>query len=282
MDVEITANDDFPLAARVFSAERPVGAVLLVGAMGVAQRFYEPLATWLAARGFTTMTFDFRGMGASKHGPLADLDADIVRDWAERDTAAALDALAARAPRLPITWIGHSLGGQIVPFVPNHAIADKIVTVATGSGYWRENAATLRRKVWLFWFGAVPIATPLFGYFPGSKLGMVGDLPRGVVNQWRRWCLDRDYAVGAEGPRVSALFADVKTPITSLSFTDDEMMSEKNVASIHGFYTGATKAMHRFTPTELGVKRIGHFGFFRREMEPLWQEHLVGELARAA
>ncbi|MBX3229915.1 MAG: alpha/beta fold hydrolase [Labilithrix sp.] len=281
MDVEITANDGYALAARLFPAERPIGAVLVVGAMGVSQRFYEPLAERLAERGFTTMTFDFRGIGASRRGSLADLDADIVRDWAERDTAAALDALAERAGGLPITWLGHSLGGQIVPFVPNRAIADKIVTVATGSGYWRENAAPTRRKVWLFWFGAVPLATPLFGYFPGRKLGMVGDLPRGVIEQWRRWCLDRDYAVGAE-PRASTLFADVKTPITSLSFTDDEMMSEKNVASIHGFYTSAPKDMRRFEPHDLGVKRVGHFGFFRREMAPLWDDHLVDELARAS
>ena len=278
MDVELRANDDFSLAAALFPAERAKGAVLIVPAMGVPQRFYAPLASFLAERGFTTLTFDFRGIGGSKHGPLAKLDADIVA-WAERDTAAALDLLAEKAPGLPITWLGHSLGGQIVPFVPNHAIADKIITVATGSGYWRENAWQTRRKVWLFWFGAVPLATPLFGYFPGKKLGMVGDLPKGVIHQWRRWCLDRDYAAGAEGPRVRAMYADVKTPITSLSFTDDEMMSAINVAKIHGLYERAPKQMRRFEPKELGVGRVGHFGFFRPAMREQWEAHLLGELA---
>lgn len=281
MNVELRANDDFPLAARLFPAETPIGAVLIVPAMGVPQRFYAPMAEWLAARGFTTLTFDFRGIGASRRGPLAELDADIVA-WAERDAAAALERLSSSAPGLPVTWIGHSLGGQIVPFVPNHAIADKIVTVATGSGYWRENAWPTRRKVWLFWFGAVPLATPIFGYFPGRKLGMVGDLPKGVIQQWRRWCLDRDYAAGAEGPRVRAMYAEVKTPITSLSFTDDEMMSAMNIAKIHSLYERAPKRMRRFEPSELGVRRVGHFGFFRPEMRGLWESQLVGELARAA
>lgn len=280
MDVELRANDDFSLAASLYPAADAIGAVLIVPAMGVPQRFYAPLATFLAGRGFTTLTFDFRGIGGSKHGSLAELDTDIIA-WAERDTAAALELVAAKAPRLPVTWLGHSLGGQIVPFVPNHAIADKIVTVATGSGYWRENAWATRRKVWLFWFGAVPIATPLFGYFPGKKLGMVGDLPRGVIRQWRRWCLDRDYAAGAEGPRVRAMYAGVKTPITSLSFTDDEMMSATNVARIHELYASAPKAMHRFEPSELGVPRVGHFGFFKPNMSALWEKELIGELARA-
>ncbi len=282
MDIELTASDGVSLSARVFAAKEPRGAVLIAGAMGVPQRFYEALAIWLAEQGFTVMTFDYRGMGLSRRGPLARLDATIAT-WAEQDAAAALNALADLEPEMPLTWLGHSLGGQIIPFVPNRARAAKIVTVATGSGYWRENAAPLRRKVWIFWWGAVPLATPLFGYFPGRMLGMVGDLPRGVVAQWRKWCLDRDYAVGAEGPEVAALYAGVTTPITSLSFTDDEMMSERNVASLHGFYRGAPKEMRRFAPRDLGVRRVGHFGFFRREMkEVLWQPHLVPELARAA
>ena len=45
----------------------------------------------------------------------------------------------------------------------------------------RETAPGLRRKVGIFWFGAVPLLTPVFGYFLGARLGMVGDLPRGVI-----------------------------------------------------------------------------------------------------
>ncbi len=279
-DIQLRTSDGFSLSAHLYPATQPKGAVLIVGAMGVTQSFYEPLARWLAAQQFTAMTFDYRGMGGSRRGSLAKLDATIVT-WAERDVSAALDALAESAPGQPITWVGHSLGGQIVPFVPNRDRASKIVTIATGSGYWRENAAPLKRKVWIFWWGAVPIATPMFGYFPGRMLGMVGDLPKGVVTQWRRWCLDREYAIGAEGPDVRELFADVTTPITSFSFTDDEMMSKRNVESIHDFYTHAPKSMQRFAPSDLQVRRVGHFGFFRREMEDaLWRTHLVPELAQ--
>ena len=278
---ELRASDGVTLAARHHPAATasPRGAVLLVSAMGVGQGYYAPLADWLAAEGFHVVGFDYRGMGESRHGSLRDVDADVVT-WAEKDTSAALRALQERAPGLPVTWIGHSLGGQIVPFVPDLGAVAKVITIAAGSGYWRENSAPLRRKVWIFWWGAVPLATPLFGYFPGSKLGMVGDLPRGVIEQWRRWCLDPEYAVGVGGEPTRALFASVTAPMTSLSFTDDEMMSAESTRSLHGFYTGTQVRMVRISPAEAGVARIGHFGFFRRAMrDELWVPYLRPELA---
>ncbi len=282
IETVVLAEDNTPLAARFYPpGGRARGVVLVVGAMGVPQTFYAPFARWLAAEGFYAATFDFRGMGLSRRGSLRGLDADILT-WAEQDTAAVLRALQTRARGLPITWIGHSLGGQILPFVPEHSALAKVITVAAGSGYWRQNAAPLRRKVWLFWFFAVPLATPLFGYFPGKRLGMVGDLPRGVVRQWKKWCMNRDYAA-SESPEARAQYARVAAPITSISFTDDEMMSGAGIESIHALHSGAPRTMRRFTPADVGVTRIGHFGFFRAEMqEPLWERILRGELAEAS
>lgn len=279
VDLELRAADGTALAATHYVPfTRARGAVLIVPAMGVPQRFYAAFASWLSDLGFHALTFDFRGMGRSRRGSLRGLDADIVT-WAEQDTTAALRLLEALAPGLPVTWLGHSLGGQIVPFVHDRGPVAKIITVATGSGYWRENAPALRRKVWLFWWGAVPVLTPLLGYFPGSALKMVGDLPRGVIRQWRRWCLDPEYAVGAEGPAVRDLYSSVTTPITSFSFTDDEMMSARNIESIHSFYTGASRRMRRYHPEQLGLPRVGHFGFFRPELRaPLWERHVASEL----
>ena len=55
-------------------------------------------------------------------------------------------------------------------------------------------------RVRILWFGMVPVLTALFGYFPGKPLRMVGDLPRGVALQWRKWCLHPEYLL-AEGER---------------------------------------------------------------------------------
>ena len=85
------------------------------------------------------------------------------------------------------------------------------------------------------------------------------------------------FGVEAEGLRDK--FSAVKIPITSFSFTDDELMSEKNINSIHSFYTESQKTMCRLTPGDVGVKHIGHFGFFKSKFEKsLWEKYLLAEL----
>lgn len=71
----------------------------------------------------------------------------------------------------------------------------------------------------------------------------------------------------------------MRTPLTSLSFSDDEMMSARNTESLHGFYSSAPKTMQRIAPAEIGATRIGHFGFFRRSFaDILWTPRLLPEL----
>ena len=268
------------IVARFFAPQGEAkAAVLVVPAMGVTQAYYAPFAEWLAAQGHLVATFDFRGIGQSRHGRLRGLKVDVL-DWARQDCAAMIDAVTVRAAGRPLYWIGHSLGGQILPFVPNRERVSRVVTVATGSGYWRENTASLRLTSWWLWFVAVPLSVRLFGYFPGKRLRKVGDLPRGVMEQWRRWCLNPEYAVGAEGEAARAAYAAVTTPIVSLSFTDDEYMSRRNIEAIHGHYVNAPRTLKRIAPKEIGEKRIGHFGFFRPKFErALWRAYLLPELS---
>lgn len=285
-EVETTAGKS--IVARIFRPARDRGemrgAVLVVPAMGVAQAFYAPLAKWLAGEGFVALTFDYRGMGLSRppehQRSLRGLEVGLL-DWAREDCAAMVELALGEAPGRPLFWLGHSLGGQILPFVPNRDAISRMITVASGSGYWRENSPRLRRFAGLLWYGIVPASMALFGYFPGKRLRMVGDLPHGVMAQWRRWCLDPEYAVGVEGELARRLYEGVSIPIVAFSFADDDFMSARNTESLHAFYTGAPRTMKRFAPTDLGVRRIGHFGFFRPELsECLWRPHLLPELLR--
>ena len=277
LTLSLTTADGAPLKAKFYSADAPRGAVFIFGAMGVPQDYYRSLAQFLAHHGYAAITFDPRGMGESLFGPISRVDADILT-WGRLDAQAVLDELFERVPGVPVSWLGHSLGGQLMPLTPGHERVSKFITVASGSGWWKENARELKRRVWLFWFGFVPLLTPVFGYFPGQRLKMVGDLPRGVILQWRRWCLHPHYLLGVEGDAVRGRFESFRAPITSISFTDDEMMSQENVTSLHGFYTSAPKKMLRLSPQQLGRRRIGHFGFFRPEQREAWGQWLLPEL----
>ena len=254
------------------------GTVLIAGAMGVKQDYYAEFAQWLAAQGYAALSFDYRGMGESLPAgrSLRGFQADLF-DWA-RDVDAAIDALLARHPDAPLYVIGHSLGAQLPGLLRHRDRIAGLVSVAAGSGYWRDNAPQLKRIVLYFWHVLVPLGVAIAGYFPGKRIGKVGDLPRGVVLQWRRWCMHPRYHVGAEGEAVRALFAAAKFPIVALSITDDELMTERGTRVLIDCYENAPRQLQRIAPADVGVQRIGHFGFFRRQFEPtLWRrlEHLL-------
>jgi len=252
-------------------AGEPKAAVLIAAAMGVQQDYYAAFAQWLAQQGYAALTFDYRGSGASlpPGRSLRGFRADLF-DWA-RDTDAAIDALLVRHPGAPLVLVGHSLGAQLPGLLRHRDRIAGLVSVAAGSGYWRDNAPRLKRVVLWFWHVLVPLGVAIAGYFPGRRLGKVGDLPRGVVLQWRRWCLHPRYHVGAEGDAVRACFAGARFPIVALSITDDEMMTERGTRVLIDCYENAPRELQRIAPADVGVPRIGHFGLFRRQFEAtLW------------
>jgi predicted alpha/beta hydrolase len=279
--LEILAADGVPLAATLFAppdGSAPSAAVLIVPAMGVSQSYYADFAAWLAGQGYLVATFDYRGVGRSLRGHLRDARTDLVT-WGRLDCAALVAELDRRAPGLPLRWLGHSLGGQLLPFVPDLSRVERVVTVASGSGYWLDHDWPLLLKVTWLWFVLVPLLLPLLGYFPGRRLRKVGDVPGGAMAQWRRWCLDPDYAVGAEGEDAQRACAGVRLPIHSLSFTDDEFMSARNTTALHDQYSAALVTRRRLAPREVGARRIGHFGAFRRRFEAtLWRDFILPAL----
>jgi len=268
--ITLEASDGARIAGRIYAPPgAPLGNVVIGGAMGVRQDFYAPFAQWLAGQGWRVTTFDYRGCGDSAPRSLRGYRADLF-DWT-RDYEAAIDHAHAVLPGAPLYLLGHSLGAQLPGLVSNQAKVGGLLSVAAGSGYWRENAPRLRRMVLYFWFVLVPLATRLFGYFPGRKLRKVGDLPAGVVMQWRRWCLNPRYSVGAEGESARQAYARARFPVLALSIADDELMTLQGTRSLVSLYENAPHRIERIAPAELAVRRIGHFGPFRSEQETrLW------------
>jgi predicted alpha/beta hydrolase len=275
-EVLFKSRDGETLVGQIYEPNAPHAAVLIATAMGVPQSFYAHFGRWLASQGFRAMTFDYLGMGRSRGRPLSQVHTDIIR-WGEQDASGALIELAQRSPSLPLYYVGHSVGGQIIPFLTEAPRVTRFVTVAAGSGYWRENAPPTRNRAWLLWYLFSPALTHTLGYFPGARLNMVGDLPKGVMQQWTKWCRHPEY-IASEGSAMRARFARVETPLTSFSFTDDEMMSHENIKHLHGLFESAPKQMLRFRPDDVQLAKLGHFGFFRKHSEPFWRQHFLKAL----
>ncbi len=279
--VTIASSGGAMIALRVYESASPARAsVVIGGAMGVRQDYYAAFAEWLSGQGFRVTTFDYRGSGDSlpgtPDGSLRGFKADLF-DWAS-DYELVVDSAKAALPDAPLYLLGHSLGAQLPGLLKNQHQIDGLVSIAAGSGYWRDNAPQLRRLILYFWYVLVPLATRLCGYFPGRKLKKVGDLPAGVMLQWRKWCLDPQYSVGAEGEGARESYAQVRFPVLALSISDDELMTWRGTQNLINLYTGAARSFERITPADLGVRRIGHFGFFRQQFSHSLWPRMVGML----
>lgn len=275
-DITIATGDGVTLAGRFYAAPAGVGSpVLIAGGLGIPQRFYAPFAQWLAARGHATMSFDPRGMGASRapenRNSLRGLQADML-SWARVDFAAAVAHLAARGNDGRIALIGHSLGFHHAAMTDaaTQARIRVAVSVAAGSGYWRDWATPSRRKAPLMLHLAGPLLTALLGWFPGRRLGMVGDLPGPVMQQWSRWCRHPGFAWGAQPDLVLPSLATARFPVQAFSFSDDAAMTLRCTQQLLAALPNAPSQLHVVAPADVGLKAIGHVGAFRAEAEVLW------------
>ncbi len=288
--LSFTAADGTPLSGMLYEPQASAGAsakacVLVAGGLGIGQRFYAPFAHWLAQRGYRVLTFDLRGMGASRRPEhrrsLRGLDADMLT-WARQDFAAAVMRLAEQSPDGRVALVGHSLGmhhAGMTTAAAQQRIA-RAVSVAAGSGYWRDWAPASRRKApWMLHLAA-PLLTPVLGWFPGKRLRMVGDLPGPAMRQWSRWCRHPEFAWGAEPDRVLPSLRAARFPIHCLSFTDDEAMTENCTRKLLAALPNAPSQLQIVAPADLGLTAIGHVGAFRSEVGaavwPLIEAKLIG------
>lgn len=269
-----TALDGHSLVARRFEANGPVKAnVVIAPAMAVAQSFYGPFARYLANHGYAAWTFDYRGIGESRSGSLRRFKADLG-DWLHKDYDALLRTITDAAPALPLFVVGHSFGGQVAPLLPSRERIAGLVNIAVGSGSTRHLTPRVRRSAPLMWHVLAPALCPVFGYFPGARLGVVGDLPTGAMFQWRRWCLTPEYLLSGE-PGAREAYASADYPVLALSFADDELLLEQGSRLLHDAYRKRAVDYRVIEAAQHGLSRIGHFGFFKPQSEAvLWP--LVG------
>ena len=269
--IQITADDGHRLAGTWFRPKGPSkGHVVIAPAMATPAHFYRQFAGWLTEQDLTVLTFDYRGT-TSTPAELRRENADLLT-WA-RDAAAALehavDDAAASGGRSKVTWIGHSFGGQILPFV-RHDLLDRAILVATGNGHFHHNPPWLRRRAPLLWRAIVPLTTAVAGYFPGRRLGILGDLPSGVARQWGRWCMHPGYWA-ADVPDIEARHATITHPVALLWMTDDALVTRSGPATLAKALTSAPVTLQQIKPVEHGVTSIGHHGLFRPQLFTAWE-----------
>jgi predicted alpha/beta hydrolase len=270
--VGLEARDGRRLGGLWLEASAPRGALVINGATGFRREFYLKFAAYCALRGYHTLAYDYRGIGASARTPLA-AEPARMSEWGRLDMPAALDWLAARCPALPLFTLGHSVGGQLIGCMDNHARARAHLMIATSTGYWRRQRVPFRYVALAFWKLYGPLALRRHGYVPQGRLWSGASLPRAVFLQWRKWCLTPE----PFGPRldedlVDSRFAEVRGPLLAWGFSDDPIATPAAVEALLASYSGAHIERRWTAPRALGARAIGHHGFFaERYRDSLWR-----------
>lgn len=279
-DISLPATDGYSLGATLFL---PLGAkrhaVLINSATAVPRKIYRGFAGYLARRGCAVLTYDYRGTGGSRQmspinynqpKSLVGFKASMS-DWAALDVTAAVAWMRERYNTLPLTYVGHSFGGQALGLLANNDEVSRALLIAAQAGYWKLMATPERYRVYaMLNFVGIPL-TRLKGYAPGWS-GIGEDLPRDVFEQWTRWVMSPRYLFDDATLSGLSNFANYKGAMRALCLSDDPWATRPAVELLCSGFTSITPEILTVTPADAGASQIGHLGFFRPEhRDTLWR-----------
>lgn len=274
--IDIPCADGIVLKGHHWHAAQPdaEGIVVINPATGVKADYYHHYARFLSAHGFEVVTFDYRGIGMSRPERLTRCGWDW-RQWGERDVEAVLGL--ALSSGLPVSIVGHSIGGVLPGYAPSAAKAARITTMGAQYAWWRDYPSDKRRQMLFRWHVLMPALTVVAGYFPGRRLNWLEDLPDGVAYQWGRGGPELEGRLDpAARAEIHTRFAAIRAPILAIGVTDDPFGTRPAISRAHGYYSGAELTKIMLAPGDLAVESIGHFDLFHaRHAAGFWLDTLL-------
>ena len=273
-DVQVETLDGRTLAAKLYAPHTPKALMLINAATGFRKEFYEPFAVESARQGWAVLTYDYRGIGASREGPARKEDATMLA-WGEFDVPAAARALARFFPGLPLDVVGHSVGGHFLGFIPHDLGMRSVALLSSGSGYWGRHAAPNKYMYWAFWRVMGPFWLATRGMIPKGLMWRGDDLPPGVFKQWRDWGVRIDYFrdAMAEAGHLNK-FQSFTRPIRAWVPEDDPIATREAVRWLLNQYEHAPSEMRSVRAKDVQIGQIGHAGLFHPELHDTFWPHV--------
>ena len=281
--VRIAALDGYDLGGLFFSMgeERASQVAVLHGGAGIRALSYRRFAAFLAQSGIPVLLYDYRGVGLSRPRSLRGFRA-TVEDWAEYDCAGAIAWLRERFRDAQIVGIGHSIGALLAGGAANAMHQAQLVLIGGHTAYYGDYDKRWRVPMKLLWHGLMPAIARVLGYFPASRLGLGDDVPGGVALQWaaRRSPELRPAGADPRDARTHQLLdrcAVLQRPALVVSVSDDAFAGSDGTKRLLSYYPRLFPVTRLvFSPAEAGTRRLGHFGFFRRDAgAALWPRLLA-------
>jgi predicted alpha/beta hydrolase len=280
LEFRFPATDGYLLGGRLFATAGPqtaACAALFIGGGGVPTALYRRFARYIASRGIPVLTFDYRGVGASRPTSLRGFHA-TAQDWGEKDIGGAITELARRFPNTELVCVTHSIGTLLMGAAQNVAALRRFVFLSPSTGYLGDYRLGQRLGMFALWHGVMPLVTLMCGFFPGRRLGLGEDLPKAVALQWARSRRPEEWATSQ---RVTLSFNAARGRVLVIAPSDDGFATLPAVNRLLALYPNLSSTKSFLAPRDLAIDKIGHFGLFRRDrVADIWPtiaEFLVAE-----
>ncbi|GGD25729.1 alpha/beta hydrolase family protein [Hyunsoonleella pacifica] len=270
--IEIKSNSEI-LSATFFEGVHNDTILIIASATGVKQEYYQKFAQFIANNGVSVLTFDYTGIGRSLKKPIKKY-INNAADWGKNDLESIIQYTITKYPKLKKIVLGHSIGGQLIGLSKASMQLDKIVLVASQSGYWKYWNGIGRIKMWCSWHLLFPILLNIFGYLKSKKISGMENLPRHVAKQWSTWGKNKDYILSDTSIH-QKYYDSISADVTAFSIEDDKFAPVSAVKWMTSQYKSAKKRSIHLKPIDFKVNTIGHFGIFKEKFkDTIWVQIL--------
>ena len=222
------------------------------------------LSLALEAQGVDVVTADLRGIGLSsvRAGRRTNFG---YHEIVSHDLPALAYEVRRIFPDCPVFWLGHSLGGQLNCLFAsaNEPAVAGLILVASCSVFYRGWRFPFNVGLLLFEQSAYLLAR-LIGHFPGHLFRFGGREAPGIMRDWSRQGLTGRYNVTGNDHDFETLLEGMNLPVLAISFTDDGYAPMPAVQHLLSKMSGSAITRSHLSPSELGVDRLGHFGWVKR------------------
>ena len=252
----------YAVPVRWFAAGDQGPVLLMMPALGVAARFYDPLALALQAAGTPVLVMEQRGHGDSALRPSRRVDFGY-REALEEDIPALLDWLDARHPGRPVVLMGHSLGAHYASMTAGlrPARVAGVVICAAGTAWHGAFSGRIRNQLRVLVL-LIPLLTRALGYYPGDRVGFGGREASRLMRDWLQLARHNRYASMSMSEDLEAGIRAYAGPVLAVRMQDDEFAPEAALEAVLARYTSADLTRRVLDAAAIG-DRADHFRWAR-------------------
>jgi len=223
-ELQFVSIDGFRNYLNVFQPffTRNAQVIIIMPALGVKAKFYEPLAYALKEKGFIVVTADLRGTGNSSINPKKrnfGYHEMLIYDW-----PIIIEKVNKHFPNNKIYLLGHSLGGQLNMLYSSQysQLISGLILVASCSVHYKGWNFPLNIGV-LLATQTARLLVKILGYFPGKKIGFAGTEAKNLILDWAYNARTGKYKLLNSKTDFENSFPNIKLPVLAISFEHDKL-----------------------------------------------------------